>query len=421
VSAQCNHQTVQRRNWICPHLNQNDCAGYYFRFSGRGADFALVCGDCGQVAWDELEAACDQCFEKAHACESGYRGNFGEPEVLIAKREKCVVAAQTRLVLPAPILAAARIWNRWVALLDDRTIHFVDPFASCSEPIGTLDACEINWSEPIALISSDDGRYLAVTNDRGQHGAVYDLNTNQVAMSLNRQSYLSEQTRFPVTFIGRGSETRIIHGTDWNRLDISDPATGLCLTERSTGLSQGVEAASGQLDYFMGELMLSPDNQRMLVDGWVWHPVGVTGVVEVAKWLEGDVWRCEQDLAGPGIRALNYCWNLGKAFVGSEKVILWGIGHDDDHMVNGACLFDLADRKLLGCFGGPPRANFAMGEYLFVFSGEHDTTAWDVATGERVWQLPGHRASLYNPNSRIFLHHEGDTITATQWKPAECQ
>lgn len=413
---QCNHHEKERIHCICSHLDLKKFDYYYLRFSGQGAEYAVVCTQCQSTPWEELNRVCEQCFREASRGTFNQCGIVGNAEVIVATQERCELELMGTIEFAHPILAGAKWRNRWLVLLEDRSFHSVDPYGNESERMGQVsDPCQLDWLEQLDLITSSDGRYAAITNRKGQHGLVWDLNWDRIVMHLNRGDYHLEQTPFPVCFFDRGDDTRVIAATEWNRLDIFDPSTGVSLTPRDTKRETGAPEPAHHLDYFVGELALSPNEQTLLVDGWVWHPLGVVGTVDLAAWRTGSTFACEDGLSAEGVRSCNYNWNVGKAFLSDSEVILWGIGNDDEYMVDGAVLYDLQRGLPIRYIAGPPNARFVVDEWLFCFSPNHDTTAWNVVTSERVWHAPGHHAAVYNSNSKHFLGWTKKTLRASRW------
>jgi hypothetical protein len=144
-------------------------------------------------------------------------------------------------------------------------------------------------------------------------------------------------------------------------------------------------------------------------------------MVNLAAWRAGSVHSCEDSLKEEVIRCCDYGWNLGKAFLNEREVILWGIGNDSndrDYMMDGAVVYDLRSKVPVRGFAGPPNARFYVDDFLFCFSPKHDTSAWNIATGERVWLAKGHRASVYNANFKHFLAWDGNAAQVSRWSKA---
>ena len=68
--------------------------------------------------------------------------------------------------------------------------------------------------------------------------------------------------------------TLVVHATDWNRLDVSDPATGERLTLRDLPQPEsGQPRPNRYMDYCHAGLSVSPDYEWIADWGWIWHPV----------------------------------------------------------------------------------------------------------------------------------------------------
>jgi hypothetical protein len=69
-------------------------------------------------------------------------------------------------------------------------------------------------------------------------------------MSIYREDYYAEHCPFPLAFVQRDSKWLLIHATQWNRLDVSDPATGELLTDRPLPqVETGKSRPKHDLDY----------------------------------------------------------------------------------------------------------------------------------------------------------------------------
>lgn len=100
--------------------------------------------------------------------------------------------------------------------------------------IAKLDPSDARLDQSMSLHLSHDGRLAAVVNTYGTRGLVYDLLAGQMTMRLERDGYHSSFSRFPVAFFELDGQLLLAHATAWNRLDVSDPATGR-LINVSTG------------------------------------------------------------------------------------------------------------------------------------------------------------------------------------------
>jgi hypothetical protein len=126
------------------------------------------------------------------------------------------------------------------------------------------------------LHASANGQYAAVVNDFGRHGQVLDLATGGVTLTLDGGDYHAETVPLSAAFAEHAAQTMVIHRTAWNRLDVSEAATGQLVTPRQpTAYGNDEPRPEHYLDYFHGRLFLSPGGGRIADDGWVWSPVGM--------------------------------------------------------------------------------------------------------------------------------------------------
>jgi hypothetical protein len=259
------------------------------------------------------------------------------------------------------------------------------------------------------LYVSDGGEFAAVVNDFGHFGQIIDLRTGDVTLSLNGGDYYPETVPFSFAFTRLRGRVFAIHRTDWNRLDVSDPATGELLTSRHpTSYSHDEERPEQYLDYFHGGLYVSPDGTRIIDDGWVWHPVGVPTTWSLEQWLFENVWESENGASKKDICARNYYWNHAVAWLDDRRVAVAGIGDDDEGMIEGARIFDVTQPGTAGgewrtdwtwareltSFPGPAGLFFSDGRCLFS-SDATGLSRWDIETGIRTGHRPGFQPTRY--------------------------
>jgi len=107
---------------------------------------------------------------------------------------------------------------------------------------------------------SRDGEFAAVVNDYGRHGQLVDLRSGNVTVELDGGDYDQDTVPFSFAFTNVGGRLVAIHRTAWNRLDISEPATGKLLTERGpTSYQHGEPRPEHYLDYFHRRTVSEPE------------------------------------------------------------------------------------------------------------------------------------------------------------------
>ena len=85
--------------------------------------------------------------------------------------------------------------------------------------------------------------------------------------------------------------------------------TGRLLTERTYAPPPGGKGRPEHyLDYFHGTLAVSPDQQWIVDDGWVWAPAGIPRTWNFRRWIEENPWESED---GPSVRWLCQRWGVG--------------------------------------------------------------------------------------------------------------
>jgi hypothetical protein len=124
--------------------------------------------------------------------------------------------------------------------------------------------------------------FLCITQKYGQNGIVLDLSNPDFQKNLERGDYQMEHCQFPIAFYKNGSQTFLIHGTDWNRLDITCLETDRLLTNRIVEY----ETKSNYFDYFHSSLLMSPNEKHFTSNGWFWGPCDNVTVYSVNKFLQ---------------------------------------------------------------------------------------------------------------------------------------
>jgi hypothetical protein len=251
---------------------------------------------------------------------------------------------------------------------------------------------------------SPSGRYCGIVNDFDQLGVLVDRQTGRQTAILDRGQYYPGTTRFPFAFVEHPDGERFVHGTAWNRLDVSDARTGQLLTGRELG--------ERRLDYFHGALLVSPDGQWIADDGWVWTPVGFPVVWNLQAW-HSNPYESED---GPSRRRLadRPDWNQPMCWFGGHLAVSGIGGWTDEHLIPGVRVFDPASGDEVASFAGPTGAHFTA-QGLLLTAGDAGLEIWSVESGERTGRLPGFVPQRQHPSTGelIALHD----IAVTVWQP----
>ncbi|MFG2043858.1 hypothetical protein [Dactylosporangium sp. NPDC048998] len=266
-----------------------------------------------------------------------------------------------------------------------------------------------------------DATFAAVVNDYARFGEVIDLRSGRVTMTLDNHGYHEETVPFSLAFTRHVGQIVVIHRTEWNRLDASIAATGQSLTDRSpTFHGQDEPRPEHYLDYFHGALYLSPDGQRILDDGWIWHPVGFPAVWSVERWLTDNVWESEDGPSRTDVCGREYYWDQAMTWIDSVRVAVEGVGDDADDIQPGARIFDttrlgsggqwrLPTAVELGSFPAATGRFFSDGIHLFT-SDAVGLHIWNLADGTRLTTLHGFSPTHHHRSGRQLLQLADTTV-----------
>ncbi|HWI60378.1 MAG TPA: hypothetical protein VNT75_00925, partial [Symbiobacteriaceae bacterium] len=331
------------------------------------------------------------------------------PEVLVRSTNLAFSHRTVTLLSPPgnpwltvlPVRAAQS--SVWIGLTTGGELFRVDLDAERLELLTRLTPDEVDFGQPISLHVDDRGRFAAVANTLGLRGLVLDLGTGARSMSLLRRDYHPEHCRFPLAFFEHAGRTLLVHATDWNRLDISDPRSGTRLTQRPVvAWRAGEPKPLHMLDYFHSDLLVSPDSRWIVDNGWVWHPCGEVVTWSLDQWVAQSEWESED---GPSRRSLcsrEYFWNGPLCWVDGTTVAVWGFGDAEEYLIDAVRLFDVTTGRQLKWFAGP-HGRLVVDEVLFAYGPEGGTSVWDIATGERLHHDERFCPSAYHPGARHFM------------------
>jgi hypothetical protein len=299
--------------------------------------------------------------------------------------------------------------SEWLMLMEDGSLIRLDADSLAHKRVASivlqLEPDYEPWdNKPLRhhLHVSDCGTFAAVVNDYGKHGLVVDLQSGIVTLVLNGGDYYPETVEFSFAFVNVRGQVRCIHRTDWNRLDISDPATGELLSARGPTRYKGdVPCRPDYLEYFHGALQVSPKSTHILSDGWIWHPVGVPKIWNVEKWCLSNPWESEDGPSKRDICSRDYHWGHALCWIDEKTIAIGGIGDDDEIMTAGTRIFDItstgkasdewrSDKKWpleTATFHGPAGLFFSNGTSLFS-ADAIGLSRWNITSGVQTGHIP---------------------------------
>ncbi|WP_163868840.1 hypothetical protein [Myxococcus eversor] len=408
----CGHAAPHAGQW-CVHLLDDDDAGHHVRFTGQGVHHDLLCQDCARVALpgQQFRSICADCQHVRLGHSSALMGIIGRPQVRtrttglhFEHREQSLPQLAGQSLRAVTALGSAP-GSLWLAVNAHGELLRIDLDEGSLTRLGSVGAETLDLSARLALHVSPCGRYAAVVNLLGARGLVLELVSGKVTMSLDRGSYHETRCEFPLAFFRDGPRTLLAHATTWNRLDLSDPATGELLTRREPGGrgKPGEPMPRHERDYFHCGLTVSPDEAWLVDDGWVWHPLGILTTFSLRRWVHENVWESEDGPSLKHLRECTYHWDGPRCFVGPRAVAFWGFGGDADALLDAAMIHDVETGKLLRWFPGPRGEFRCDGNLLLASTKDQGTSVWDVETGEQLHQDPTVVPTAWHPVARRFL------------------
>ncbi|MDG0052329.1 hypothetical protein MMB75_01450 [Paenibacillus sp. P2(2022)] len=291
---------------------------------------------------------------------------------------------------------------------------------------------DFNPMQPVQMVTSPDGKYVAISNRFGRHAAVYDLVYAQEKMQLSRDEYHYDKSMFPLAFVHQDGMCILVHGTEWNRLDLTDIETGRLLTARPSPVYNNESKDEHYLDYFHGRLLASPEGKWMADTGWVWAPLGVVRTWSLSDWLLNP-WESEN---GPSVRHLwqTIDWDGPVCWTGPDTLAVWGqmdadLLEEEDWGEEGVepavVLFDMTQpgyRRVLsaipplnckpdeyGIYPYPQADMTACGDRLFLWGKEVPLQVWRLSSGVREYIDTERFPLIYHQEAGIFIELNPDS------------
>jgi len=419
MPCDCPHPDAPVFGLTCPHLLASGPASYREHFTGAGKESWLSCPECRQSSAPSARV-CRACWGGVR--KRGWDGIVGAPSVVERPSALRFVTETRRLTArdgPGFLAlrpVAGRDAQHWVGLDEAGAIHALDLHEDRSTIAGTAAGLDVVRFGSGDLRVSDDGRFAAVFNPDGPNGAVVDLSTGRVTMRLDRGTYHIDQCHYPVAFFVHRGRSLLVHASEWNRLEVSDPATGGLLTARVASINDKGRSEH-YLDYFHCGLSISPDGRWLADDGWAWSPIAAVRVWSLGRWMDENVWESED---GPTARELcvRERWDAPLCWIDGDRLAVWGYG-DEGWTIPGVRVFAMPSGEETHWFPVAGRGELECDDWLMSMQDE-GTDLFDPETGERVLSEPGFRPGAYHPGTKTFLSwHDGDaTISRLVGHPA---
>ncbi|RKP44066.1 hypothetical protein D7Z26_27020 [Cohnella endophytica] len=276
-----------------------------------------------------------------------------------------------------------------------------------SNIVFSIDIEELDFDKNVSIIISSDRNIIAAFNTFGRSGLVIDLQMNRIMMRFGRDDYHYEQTIFPISFVNHDGQVFIMHGTLWNRLDIINPKTGELLTARVDPETSEVH----YLDYFHGQLSVSPDQEWVVDNGWEWHPTGSVTTWNIKQWITSNEWESEDGASRKVIWWGKEDWNDPICWISNTQVGISGkydisLFDEEDiknhHKDSVFRIFDVNDGSIIKEF----EINYGklfFDIYLFCSSQDRGFLIYDLSNGNILFEDNTIRPMNYHSKSNEFI------------------
>ena len=405
--------------FICQHLvEEAPNRRMSVWFTGMGAELNWTCEKCAKnypIPPDPWLPATPE-WLALNRDKIYWLGICGTPEV---KRRQIGLSFATRDLglrdIKEPFVDVRPVFdapNWWQGLsLTGKLVQFCTQDAKIITAV-SLEDIGFEITAETGLCLSPGNQFAVLSQASGPNAALIDVGTGKTIKKLSRGDYHCENSHFPVAFFRHSAKTYLIAASDWNRLDLHDPASGKVLSERGPTCHVNNERPPHYLDYFHGALSISPDHQLAVDNGWVWHPMGVLRAWNLPAWLQNQ-WESE-DGATTRDLACREIWDSPVCWIDNSILAYWGWG-DDEWLLPEVVLTDVRDGRCLKWFPGPkvrqsgtwpPRKlaeSLFFDHYLFAVDDDDGTTVWDIESGECLLTDPQVKPWRYHPDSKEFL------------------
>lgn len=172
------------------------------------------------------------------------------------------------------------------------------------------------------------------------------------------------------------------------------------------------------MDYFHGQLVVSPDGNWVADNGWIWHPMGAIATWNLDRWLTENVWESED---GPSRRALwwgKYDWNDSICWLNEHEIGITGQFEadlfDEEELAGiPACwLFRSYDARTGELTASYPiaRGKLFYADHVFCSTDQNGVLVYD-AEGNVIFQDASMHLKAYSVVSDTFVDYRDDLLT----------
>ena len=438
----CGHESQTTLAQACLHCAAAGLEHGYKSYTGQGQSVIYQCEACYDVPESALSSYCPACAQLLDGNAEDWT-HCGLPGVLRAPKPfvftaRELVFEELKNTTVRAFAALAQLPGEGVVFTANGQLLRLNWETAVAQLITTLDDTQVCREGSVQLVLSDDGQFFAITSAytgskntasaegeraNSNTGVVGCLRSGRVLMPLDCGDYHTELTEFPVVFFSDQQRTLMVHATDWNRLDITDPLTGECLTTRASDVEAPATEHKQVYSEWSGRLKVSPDQTQIATIGWMWHPVGSAFTWSLAQWVSHNRWEAENGASKRILQQWSYFWDSSFVWLDDRRLCIWGhdIFTDDktDCPANTAVVCDVVTGQCLSSFAGPTNWPFVFDIYLFTAGiNDEGLAIWEVETGCLLHEEPCDKLPTgYHPASHEFLSFgEAGHVKLLHWR-----
>ncbi|HED35672.1 MAG TPA: hypothetical protein ENJ08_15875 [Gammaproteobacteria bacterium] len=402
-------------NKICKHLKKDFDLDYIIRFTGKNNAFEMMCEKCLARLKSNFEPDLYPLDREAFLqvdeygcikCKAEITGEMKLPDsnsdlkfVTEKISDKFLQGQKICALEPHPVKS-----DQWFVLNDSGELLRVNIKTLQVDVVYQLLPDWVDLSEPLHLVVSRDACFIAVVNSYYVYGEVIDIQASAQTMKLERSAYHVKHCFYPLVFIEHHNKTLLIHATDWDHLDIVDPATGSKVVEHSEAFNldkcEGLDRGAS----FHGELLVSPDQNWLVDNAWEWHPVGVVSSWSIKNWIEKNPWEFISSESLLNHTSREYFWGQSVCWINNTTVCIAGWGEDDYQNLPAVSFFDVQTGERIDWFFGPDGA-LVFDEYLYAFIKNKGITVWDINKGICLLKDCSVNVRHYHPVGKYFIDY----------------
>lgn len=416
----CNHKSKELTS-VCPHVFNNEIEDGIKRFIGNGKKAEYICEECKKEPQYSKRYLCNVCVENLE--QNCYWSIEGMPEVIKNLRPFSFTSREIKIeaLSDCDILALTPLHNSktdMVAFTSKGQLWLIDIINASKKFIIEYSNNTLARNGNISLILSNNNKLVAITSlvyrnqeNPSNKGIIANLTTGDILMDLKCGDYHTEEADFPVAFIEHENETLVVHATEWNRLDITNPLTGELFTERNFENIPNKEDKSINdktvFTEWAGQLEVSPDQKQIATIGWVWHPIGVAFSWNIEKWLAENIWESDIGESKKSYAYWDYFWHSPFFWLDNKRLCIWGYDQlhtEEDIPLNSVAIYDTESGKLLNWFAGPTIEPFYFDRFLFSGNENQDgITIWSIEEGCLLHEEKNIKANAYHQGTKEFI------------------